>query len=153
MPVVAAIHGTCLGGGTEAVLACRYRVATDDPKTALGLPEVMLGLVPGAGGTQRLPRLVGLATALDLILTGRTLKAARALKAGLVDEVVPAPILLAVAKQAALALAEGRSSAERPGIALGERLLRPLIFSKARGSVLAEDGRPLPGAPRGHRRS
>jgi len=66
VPVVAAIHGTCLGGGTELALACRYRVASDDPKTALGLPEVMLGLLPGAGGSQRLPRLVGLATALAL---------------------------------------------------------------------------------------
>ena len=79
MPVVAAIHGACLGGGLETVLACRYRVATDDPRTALGLPEVMLGLLPGAGGTQRLPRLIGLARSLDLILTGRSLKATRAL--------------------------------------------------------------------------
>ena len=60
VPVVAAIHGSCLGGGTELALACRYRVASDEPKTTLGLPEVMLGLLPGAGGTQRLPRLVGL---------------------------------------------------------------------------------------------
>ena len=61
MPVVAAIHGACLGGGLEAALACRYRIATDHPKTVLALPEVQLGLIPGAGGTQRLPRLVGLA--------------------------------------------------------------------------------------------
>ena len=140
VPVVAAIHGTCLGGGTELALACRYRVASDDPKTALGLPEVMLGLVPGAGGTQRLPRLVGLATALDLILTGRTLKASRALKAGLVDEVCPAPLLLAVAKRAALGLAEGRLRPGRPGIRLRERLLRPIVFSKARASVLQKTG-------------
>ncbi len=140
VPVVAAIHGACLGGGTELALSCRYRVASDDPKTSLGLPEVMLGLVPGAGGTQRLPRLVGFATALDLILTGRTLKAARALKAGLVDEVCPAPILLAVAKQAALGLAEGGLHPRRPGIGLRERLLRPVIFSKARSSVLQKTG-------------
>ena len=140
VPVVAAIHGTCLGGGTELALACRYRVASDDPRTSLGLPEVMLGLVPGAGGTQRLPRLVGLATALDLILTGRTLKAPRALKAGLVDEVCPAPILLAVARRAALGLAEGRVDPRRPGISLKERLLRPIIFSKARASVLEKTG-------------
>ena len=81
MPVVAAIHGSCLGGGLELALACRYRVASDDPRTVVGLPEVMLGLIPGAGGTQRLPRLVGLATGLDLILTGRSLKASRALQA------------------------------------------------------------------------
>jgi 3-hydroxyacyl-CoA dehydrogenase / enoyl-CoA hydratase / 3-hydroxybutyryl-CoA epimerase len=75
IPVVAAIHGACLGGGLETALACRYRVASDDAKTVVGLPEVMLGLVPGAGGTQRLPRLIGLRAALDLILTGRSLKA------------------------------------------------------------------------------
>ena len=63
MPVVAAIHGACLGGGLEVALACRYRVATDDARTVLGVPEVMLGLIPGAGGTQRLPRVVGLAAA------------------------------------------------------------------------------------------
>ena len=80
VPVVAAIHGPCLGGGLEVALACRYRVASDDPKTVLGLPEVMLGLIPGAGGTQRLPRLIGLRAALDLILTGRSLKAPRALQ-------------------------------------------------------------------------
>jgi 3-hydroxyacyl-CoA dehydrogenase/enoyl-CoA hydratase/3-hydroxybutyryl-CoA epimerase len=140
VPVVAAIHGTCLGGGTELALACRYRVASDDPKTSLGLPEVMLGLLPGAGGTQRLPRLVGLATALDLILTGRALKAPRAHKAGLVDEVCPAPILLAVAKKAALGLADGSLRPIRPGIGLRERLLRPLIFRKARSSVLQKTG-------------
>ena len=140
VPVVAAIHGACLGGGTELALACRYRVATDDPKTAIGLPEVMLGLVPGAGGTQRLPRLVGLAKALDLILTGRTLRAPRALKAGLVDEVCPAPILLAVARRAALGLAGGRLVPRRRGIPLGERLLRMVVFSKARASVLQRTG-------------
>ena len=59
-PVVAAIHGACLGGGLEMALACHYRVATDHPKTVLALPEVQLGLIPGAGGTQRLPRLIGL---------------------------------------------------------------------------------------------
>jgi 3-hydroxyacyl-CoA dehydrogenase/enoyl-CoA hydratase/3-hydroxybutyryl-CoA epimerase len=135
MPVVAAIHGACLGGGLEAALACRYRIASDDPKTSLGLPEVMLGLVPGAGGTQRLPRLAGLATALDLILSGRTLRAARALRAGIVDEVVPAPVLLLAAKRAALALADGTLKPRRRGIRLAERLLRPVIFRKARASV------------------
>jgi 3-hydroxyacyl-CoA dehydrogenase/enoyl-CoA hydratase/3-hydroxybutyryl-CoA epimerase len=78
VPVVAAIHGSCMGGGLETVLACDYRVASDHPKTSLGLPEVNLGIIPGMGGTQRLPRLVGLRTALDLILTGRALKATRA---------------------------------------------------------------------------
>jgi 3-hydroxyacyl-CoA dehydrogenase/enoyl-CoA hydratase/3-hydroxybutyryl-CoA epimerase len=140
VPVVAAIHGACLGGGTELALACRYRVASDDPGTRLGLPEVMLGLVPGAGGTQRLPRLVGLAAALDLVLTGRALAASRALRAGLVDEVCPAPILLAVAREVALGLAERRLRPRRPGIPLRERLLRPVVFAKARSSVLRKTG-------------
>ncbi len=74
-PFVAAINGSCLGGGLEWALACDYRIATDNPKTSIGLPEVQLGLIPGAGGTQRLPRLVGAQVALDLILTGKTLKA------------------------------------------------------------------------------
>jgi len=140
VPVVAAIHGSCLGIGTELALACRYRVASDDVKTAIGLPEVMLGIVPGAGGTQRLPRLVGLAVALDLILTGRSPKAPRALRAGLVDELCAAPILVEVARGAALALADGTLQPERSGIKLHERLLRRLIFSKARASVLAKTG-------------
>jgi 3-hydroxyacyl-CoA dehydrogenase/enoyl-CoA hydratase/3-hydroxybutyryl-CoA epimerase len=140
VPVVAAIHGPCLGGGLEVALACRCRVASDDPKTALGLPEVTLGLLPGAGGTQRLPRLVGLAQALDLILTGRRLKARRALAAGLVDEVVPTSILLDMARRAALALAEGRALRRRHGIPPYERLLRPLIFWRARARVRQKAG-------------
>jgi 3-hydroxyacyl-CoA dehydrogenase/enoyl-CoA hydratase/3-hydroxybutyryl-CoA epimerase len=140
LPIVAAIHGTCLGGGTELALACRYRVASDDPKTALGLPEVMLGLLPGAGGSQRLPRLVGLAASLDMILTGRNLKAPKALRAGLVDDVCPAPILLEVARKAALGLADGSLRPRRGGIGLREKLLRPIIFSKARSSVLGKTG-------------
>jgi 3-hydroxyacyl-CoA dehydrogenase/enoyl-CoA hydratase/3-hydroxybutyryl-CoA epimerase len=140
VPVVAAIHGSCLGGGLETALACRYRIATDDPKTALGVPEVMLGLIPGAGGTQRLPRLVGLRVALDLILTGRNLKATRALKAGLVDEVVPRAALLTAARAAALRLADGTLSPERGGPGLADRVLRPLIFGKARSSVVEKTG-------------
>jgi len=140
VPVVAAIHGTCVGGGTELALACRYRVASDDPKTSIGLPEVMLGLIPGAGGSNRLPRLVGLVRSLDLILTGRALKASRARKAGLVDEVCPTPILLKVAKEAAHGLAEGRLSPRRPGIPLKETLVRPVIFRKARASVQRKTG-------------
>ncbi len=140
IPVVAAIHGPCLGGGLETALACTWRTATDDPKTVLGTPEVMLGLIPGAGGTQRLPRLIGLRAGLDLILTGRTLKAKRALAAGLVDEVVPAPVLLEAARRAAGALADGTLRPARPGIPWLESLLRPLIFKKAQASVRAKSG-------------
>ncbi|AUW04353.1 fatty acid oxidation complex subunit alpha FadJ [Vibrio campbellii] len=97
-PVVAAIHGPCLGGGLELALACDYRVCTDSDKTRLGLPEVQLGLLPGSGGTQRLPRLIGLLPSLDLILTGKQLRAKKAKKLGVVDACVPETVLLDVAK-------------------------------------------------------
>lgn len=84
-PVVAAINGACLGGGLEIALASHYRIATKDSKTVLGLPEVMLGLLPGSGGTQRLPKLTSVPTALDMQLTGRNIKADKAKKLGLVD--------------------------------------------------------------------
>ncbi|MGZ3460888.1 MAG: enoyl-CoA hydratase-related protein, partial [Archangium sp.] len=113
-PVVAAIHGACLGGGLEWALACDYRVATDSPKTTLGLPEVQLGLIPGAGGTQRLPALLGVQAALDLILTGKNVKPSKAKKLGLVDEVVPVSILRQVAMRRARELAEGMLKVERP---------------------------------------
>ena len=102
-PVVAAIHGACLGGGLELALACHYRVASDHPKTQLGLPEVQLGVIPGAGGTQRLPRLVGKSRAKDLILTARQIDAAEAERIGLANRVVPAAELEAAARE----LAEG----------------------------------------------
>ncbi len=102
IPVIAAIHGACLGGGLELALACHGRICSDDEKTRLGLPEVQLGLLPGSGGTQRLPRLIGVSTALDMMLTGRQLRPRQALKAGLVDEVVPQTILLQAAVELAL---------------------------------------------------
>ncbi len=85
MPTLAAIHGPCLGGGLELALACDYRLVLDRPNTQLGLPEVRLGLLPGWGGTQRLPRVVGLRRALEMILQGKRLGAREALKAGLAD--------------------------------------------------------------------
>ena len=87
-PVVAAIHGACLGGGLEVAMACHFRMATDHPKTVVALPEVMLGLLPGGGGTQRLPRLVGVQAALDMMLTGKNIRAKKAKRMGLVDAVV-----------------------------------------------------------------
>src|SRR5207245_11435287 len=89
LPSVAAIDGACLGGGCELALACRARVATDNPKTQIGLPETQLGVIPGWGGTQRLPALIGLRAALALIVPGKALDAVRALRVGLVDAVVP----------------------------------------------------------------
>ncbi|NXJ32340.1 ECHA enzyme, partial [Ciconia maguari] len=87
-PIVAAISGSCLGGGLEVAIACHYRIATKDKKTILGTPEVLLGLLPGAGGTQRLPKMVGLPAAFDMMLTGRNIRADRAKKMGLVDQLV-----------------------------------------------------------------
>ena len=88
-PIVAAIHGTALGGGLEVALACHFRVATKDAK--LGLPEVKLGLLPGAGGTQRLPRAVGPELAVKMIVGGDPIGAAEALKNGLIEEIVEGP--------------------------------------------------------------
>ncbi|KAB5517095.1 hypothetical protein PHYPO_G00185490 [Pangasianodon hypophthalmus] len=88
IPVVAAINGSCLGGGLEFAIACQYRVATKSKKTVLGTPEVMLGLLPGAGGTQRLPKMVGLPAAFDMMLTGRNIRADKAKKMGLVHQVI-----------------------------------------------------------------
>ncbi|MCW5580764.1 MAG: enoyl-CoA hydratase/isomerase family protein [Luteimonas sp.] len=101
-PTVSAIHGFCMGGGTEVSLACDYRVASSDPSTRIGLPEVKLGIYPGWGGSVRLPRLVGAPAAMDVMLTGRTLSAQAARAMGLVDDVVPATELVDTA--AALAL-------------------------------------------------
>ncbi len=144
IPVVAAIHGACLGGGLETALACRYRVASDHRKTVFALPEVMLGLVPGAGGTQRLPRLVGLQRALDMILTGRNVRAAKAYKMGLVDELVHPAILMEIAVDRAKQLARGALSAKHivKGRGAADVLLeqnpigRSVVFRKARASVM-----------------
>ncbi len=105
-PIVAAIHGATLGGGLEVALACHYRIASDDPQTVLALPEVKLGLLPGGGGTQRLPRLVGLQAALDMILTGKNIYPRQAKKMGLVDDLIHPYGLLQAAKRAALELAD-----------------------------------------------
>jgi 3-hydroxyacyl-CoA dehydrogenase/enoyl-CoA hydratase/3-hydroxybutyryl-CoA epimerase len=101
-PTVAAINGYCLGGGLELAMACRHRVCADDPKVTLGLPEVMLGIHPGFGGTVRAVQLVGVATAMDLMLTGKNLRPDKALQLGLVDEIVPAGRLHDAAKALAL---------------------------------------------------
>jgi 3-hydroxyacyl-CoA dehydrogenase / enoyl-CoA hydratase / 3-hydroxybutyryl-CoA epimerase len=98
-PTVAAIHGYCMGGGTELALACRYRVATRDPTTKIGLPEVNLGIHPGWGGTARLPRLIGALEALPIMLTGRAVGAEPAKALGLVDALSSAKLLLDSAKE------------------------------------------------------
>lgn len=133
---VAAINGACLGGGCELALSCDYRVMSDSPKATIGLPEVKLGIFPAWGGTTKLPRLIGLPAALDIILNGKTLEGRRAKKVGLVDEVVPHAILLDVAKRLART-----SSGKRKGSGAtkfyvdGNPLARKLIFGKARKAV------------------
>ena len=142
-PVVAAIHGACLGGGLEFALACRYRVATDHPKTQLGLPEVQLGIIPAAGGCQRLPRLIGVRAALDIILAGKVERAQKAFRLGVVDELVPPPILLDVSLAAARKLAGGwQPVRKRPGgmvgwLLDGNPVGRKIVFRQARKQVLA----------------
>jgi 3-hydroxyacyl-CoA dehydrogenase / enoyl-CoA hydratase / 3-hydroxybutyryl-CoA epimerase len=144
IPVVAAIDGAALGGGLEVALACTYRIATDNPKTKLGFPEVQLGILPGAGGTQRTPRLVGVRAALDLMLTGKQLDGRRAKKIGLVDEVVPAPVLERAARRIAEELAAGTRTptAARPKGSPQwiETLpgMRQVIFRKAREGVMSK---------------
>ena len=156
-PVVAAIHGACLGGGLEWALACRGRVASDAPRTQLGVPEVQLGLLPGAGGTQRLPRLIGLQAALDLILTGKSVRASKARKLGLVDEVVPVSILVDVAVEHARALVAGaggahphrspRETVTRAALE-GNPIGRRVIFAGARKQVLKKSGGHYPAPER-----
>ena len=144
IPVVAAIHGACLGGGLEAALACRYRIATDHSKTILGLPEVQLGLIPGAGGTQRLPRKIGLTNGLDLILTGKHVRARKALQLGLIDELVHPSILRSISIQRAREVAEGRRKSESHAGGLKGVLLdrnpagRAIVLRKAREQTLAK---------------
>ena len=144
VPIIAAIHGACLGGGLEAALACRYRIATDHPKTILGLPEVQLGLIPGAGGTQRLPRKIGLTNGLDMILTGKNVRAKKALQLGLIDEMVHPSILRSVAMQRAHEVAEGRRKSERHKGGVKGFLLdsnpagRALVLRKAREQTLTK---------------
>lgn len=145
-PIVAAIHGACLGGGFELALACQWRIATDHPKTQIGLPEIQLGIIPGAGGTQRLPRLVGARAALDMILAGKSEPGAGAFRLGMVDELVPNSILREVALRAADRLATiGPGKRERRG-GIAALLLdrnpigRRLVYSQARKTVLARTG-------------
>ncbi|MBM3269096.1 MAG: enoyl-CoA hydratase/isomerase family protein [Candidatus Sericytochromatia bacterium] len=112
-PYVAAIHGPCLGGGYEMALACHYRVASDDPKTVVGLPEVMMGVFPAGGGCQRLPRLIGVAKALPMILAGQRIKGRKAKKLGMVDLLTTPKGIADTAAKAALQLAEGKLRPER----------------------------------------
>ncbi len=134
---VAAINGAALGGGCELAISCDYRVMSDSPKAQIGLPETKLGIFPAWGGVTKLPRLIGLPAALDIILNGKTVDGKRAKKMGLVDEVVPAPILLDIARQ--FAAKPKRHGSDRTKFYVeGNPLARRIIFSKARKAVLAQ---------------
>lgn len=150
-PVVMAIDGACLGGGLEFALTGSMRIVTDNKKTQLGQPEVRLGVLPAAGGTQRLPKIVGIAAALDMILTGRAVRPQRAHKIGLVDEVVPPEVLSDVARRRAVEsigrLGESRGSSVKDFLApahLQELALeqnpvgRKILFRKAEEAMLAK---------------
>ena len=145
-PVVCAIHGACLGGGFELALACDWRIATDHPKTQLGLPEVQIGLLPGAGGCQRLPRLIGLSAALGIIMPGKTEMGLKAFKLGMVDELVPKSILLETALKAAERLTARGVPARRAkgGLvgALFDRTMpgRRFVYWKARKDTVRKSG-------------
>ncbi|MDZ7344026.1 MAG: enoyl-CoA hydratase-related protein, partial [candidate division KSB1 bacterium] len=128
-PVIAVIDGACVGGGLELVLACHFRLARDSEKTRLGLPEVRLGIIPGFGGTQRLPRLIGIQRALDFILTGKTVDAKRAYRAGLVDRVIPNEVPPQRLRRIGLSFAQEIQSPEvRKKIAERRQRINPQIL-------------------------
>eukprot|EP00164_Ancoracysta_twista_P004793 GFYU01006495.1.p1 GENE.GFYU01006495.1~~GFYU01006495.1.p1 ORF type:complete len:785 (-),score=288.48 GFYU01006495.1:82-2406(-) len=126
-PIVAAINGNCLGGGLELALACTYRVASSSPKTTLGLPEVQLGILPGGGGTQRLPKLVGMQNAVPMMLTGSKARPAKAKKIKLVDQVADPFALEDAAIQAAKGLADGSLKIDREAKDLVGKLTKKVI--------------------------
>ena len=131
-PTTALVNGFCMGGGVEMALACRYRVALDDPKTRFALPEVMLGILPAWHGVQWLPKLVGPAAALDMLLTGKSVDARRAKRMGLVDQAVPLRILENTARMLTL-----EAPARKP-LPLPQRLMlsfRGFVASQARKQV------------------
>ena len=146
-PTVAAIDGACLGGGLELSLACDWRLATDAPHTKLGVPEVLLGLFPGLGGSQRLPRLLAVPDALDLILTGKQVNARKAKRIGLVDDVCH-PLVLRQAALRAVAKGKRPKKARKASRGLGRALdllarapvANRVVYDQARSKVLKKGG-------------
>jgi 3-hydroxyacyl-CoA dehydrogenase/enoyl-CoA hydratase/3-hydroxybutyryl-CoA epimerase len=137
-PTLALIRGFCMGGGLELALACRYRIAVDEPATRMALPEVMLGILPGWGGVRRLPRLIGAGAALDMMLTGRSVDARRAKRIGLVDAAVPRRVMESAARMTLLeagpprALPFGQRLLAGAFKALAVRVARQRLEAKAR---------------------
>lgn len=154
IPTVVAIHGPAMGGGLEMALACDYRIASTHDSTKMALPEVQLGLLPGAGGTQYLPRLIGVQQALPLILTGKNTYPKKARRIGLVDALIHPPGLHQAATRAALQLARGEITADRNPQSLGERLLestsvsRRFIYQQAEKRAEKESRGNYPAPPR-----
>lgn len=146
IPFVAAINGAALGGGLEWAMYCDYRIATTSPKTVLGLPEVKLGLMPGMAGTYHLPQLVGIKASLDMMLTGKNIRPAKAKKMGLVDLVVDPASLESVAITQALGLAAGTVKPVKRKAGLLDKLLeenpigRHVLFKEARKTVDKSSG-------------
>lgn len=142
-PVVAAIHGACMGGGTELALACHYRILSDSSDTKIALPEVQLGLIPGMGGTQRLPRLIGIQQSLEYLLTGKNFYVRQAKRNGFADEVVYQHKLVDVAKtfilnhQPGTGKENGKPKGWAGRLLEGTHLGRNTIFSQARKKTLA----------------
>jgi 3-hydroxyacyl-CoA dehydrogenase/enoyl-CoA hydratase/3-hydroxybutyryl-CoA epimerase len=141
-PTVAAINGTCMGGGLEMALNCTSRIITDHPKTVISLPEVKLGLIPGTGGSQTLPRMVGVQAALDMLLTGKNIYPYKARKIGLVDEIVNPGVLLKAAKTRVQRLARGEAHRTKPKGPLMMRALdgplKGIVYRIARKRVMAQ---------------
>lgn len=144
MTTIAAIHGACAGGGCEFIMSCDYRIATDDPSTKIGLPETQLGIMPGFGGCVRMPRIIGLQAALDIILAGKMVNSKKAQKSGLVDRVVHQAILQDEAlKWARQIIKDGKTKrrAQFKPKGLVAKILenfigRGIVFSQAKKTVL-----------------
>lgn len=146
MPVIAAVHGACVGGGCELIMACDYRLGSDDASTKIGLPEVQLGIIPGFGGCVRMPRIIGLPNALDIILAGKTVPSLKAAKMGLIDEMVPTTLLegraMEMAREAVAGQRGKRRKQFKPKTTMDKFLHsmvgRPVVFSQAQKTVMKQ---------------
>lgn len=142
MPTIAAVHGACMGGGCELILTCDYRICTDAKETKIGLPEVQLGIIPGFGGCVRLPRVVGLQAALDIILAGKSVDGKKAKRIGLVDECIPKELMAERTAEFARSVIEKGKRRKRfkakglMGSMMESAVGRPLVFSQAKKMVL-----------------
>lgn len=146
VPTIAAVDGACMGGGTELILHCNFRVASDRSSTSIGLPEVRLGILPGFGGTVKLPPLVGMQNALEIILSGKPVRPTRARQIGLIDEVVPAARFRKAVSDFVARVIENRVEHAAPTLGLRQRLLegtgpgRKIMFGAARKRASTEAG-------------